>query len=130
MYGSIRAFEGCALFRESISQHDTFKEWYERMQKVVLKGYEEYQVEKENDFFLKLFSVEELETLFKTQNLELTETNASVVEANKKLQIENEKEILSNKPDKSTRNLALFRILTTNYLIHVLAFSYASLVAK
>ena len=126
MYGSIRAFEGCAMFRELISQHDKFKEWYERMQKVVLKGYEEYQDEKKNNRFFKLHSVEELEMLLKDQ---LTHTNDSVDDANKKFEIGNEKEI-SNKIENSPINLSLFRILTTNYLVHVLAFSYASWIAK
>jgi hypothetical protein len=114
------------MFRELISQHDKFKEWYERMQKVVLKGYEEYQDEKKNNRFFKLHSVEELEMLLKDQ---LTHTNDSVDDANKKFEIGNEKEI-SNKIENSPINLSLFRILTTNYLVHVLAFSYASWIAK
>jgi len=122
MYGSIRAFEGSALFRESISQHSTFKEWYERMQKIVLKGYEDYHDEKKDKSFFKLYSVEELEKLLGAQ---LTKTNEQVFDANEKLKTEND-----NYPDDSTKNLQFFRIVTINYLIHIFAFSYASCMAK
>jgi hypothetical protein len=121
MYGSLRVFEGCAFFRESISQHTIFKEWYEHMQKAVLNGYEDEKILKNNDSFLNMFSIEDVEVLLKEQ---LTTTlYSSVIETNKKLE-------MSNKPENNKKNPAFFRILTINYLIFVIAFSYVSWMAR
>lgn len=57
MFGNVRAYEGCALFRESIANHPKFRSWYERMKATVLRGYKEAKLEQTRSKFFFLESL-------------------------------------------------------------------------
>lgn len=110
MFGTARSYEGCALFRESIAKHPKFRLWYERMKLSVIKGFERMDRPTVGDL---LYNQEE----DNEDQVVLTEPEPEQVTETKVDDLNDTKPKL----DKSS-----FRILTVNYLIHVLAFTYVA----
>ncbi len=98
MYATASTFESMTFFSETVSRHENFKEWYKNMKEEVTK--------------LKIpVLTETREVGINTEKEELPDK-------------EEEKELKSQVDDDVGRmNL---RILSINYLIHVVVFTYAA----
>ena len=138
MFGNVRAYEGCALFRETIAKHPKFREWYERMKIIVLRGYQETFIKKASSYIYLDELVSETENI-NINNIDDNEDKAinSLILNNqsklkKSLLKDSIKEIESNilntnsNPDNNLHEFLIFRILTLNYLSHLIAFTYAA----
>ena len=132
MFGNVRAYEGCTVFRESIAKYPKFRKWYEKMNFLIYKGYQ--QVDKKSvafvteglDDFLeerkpepkivKQVVVEE-KKIDKVPNVPKAEKIAEIPKVEKFS--EEEKNIKMNEK-------VIFRVLSVTYLIHVIAFTFAA----
>lgn len=114
MFGNVKAFEGCALFRESIAKHPAFRSWYERMKFVVTKRFQDDLPKpaknKPSALFFPLISLDPEEA---SRLLKDDDDSANKI-----------KSLRTLKHDLSQAQV--FRILTVTYLVHVLVFTYAS----
>lgn len=119
MFGNVKAFEGCALFRESIAKHASFRQWYERMQFVVTKRYQHDLVKDKkrgtsSGLFFPLISLDPIEA----ERL-LAEQEAAAEAARQ----------LKKTPSVLKMDLTqaeVFRVLSITYLVHVVVFTYAA----
>lgn len=116
MFGSVKAFEGCALFRESIAKHPLFRQWYERMQFVVTKRYQhELDSSKAkkspNDLFFPLISLDpnEAQRLLAEAAEEARKSATSL-----------------NSLKMDLTQAEVFRVLSVTYLVHLVVFTYAA----
>ena len=132
MFGNVRAYEGCALFRESIAKHPKFREWYERMKTEVAKGYQEPEKKSNFLFFLKSldYKEEKEEAEEKKQALPTPPPQPSPKPSKK----ESKKEVKQVQTDdlpkasvavKDPSQLTIFRVLTVTYMVHLIVFTYA-----
>ncbi len=142
MFGAMKAYEGCALYRETIAKHAKFRQWYERMNKYVIKGYQEMFEMNSNKFgFFNLAvaltgvsndneckaaldahaptavnNAEKAEKIIHHHLPELSTTNDLKAQ-----------QLIKTKDDNNNLSESLiFRILTLNYLSHLAAFTYAA----
>jgi hypothetical protein len=123
MFGNVRTYEGCALFREAIAKHPKFRAWYDRMKLVVVKG----------PNATKLASKSTGKTLLTLKSLNEEDFKSipfSSYKLEKKFDMEDTPEELLNENSNSKSQTLIFRILTVNYLIHVIAFTFASSMNK
>lgn len=112
MYGNVKAYEGCTVFRESIAKYSKFKEWYERMNEEILKGHNR----SEKKYFLNMI-INLSESLNTNQKeIVLEEIRPKTDEIVPKSSADNEK--------------IIFRVLSATYLIHIFAFAYAAYMNK
>jgi hypothetical protein len=121
MFGVVRTYEGCALFREAIAKHPIFRAWYDRMKLVVVKG------SNANKKASKPTGITSL-TLKSLNEDDFKSISFSSYKLDRKPEKEEIPEELSNENRKS--QASIFRILTINYLVHVVAFTFASLMNK
>ena len=142
MFGNVKAYEGCALFRESIANHPKFRAWYERMKATVLLGYKEakYEQPRSTFFFLESVSDDDGEALLaesylltKQENIKPTvKSNTKSGKVENKLKTDSLENITANTLSNESNNaknlseLFIFRILTLNYLAHLIVFTYAA----
>lgn len=144
MYGNVRAYEGCALFRESIAKHPKFRSWYETMKKETIKGYSRHA--KKSHFFLQ--SVDEENEYVKSKPFEQPASAANrnnnnnnnntfaTITTTQSTQTQTQKETLLSKNHTIRKNigdlpqLTIFRVLTLNYIINLIAFTYAGYMGK
>ena len=101
MFGTIRAFEGCELYREAIENYDDFRYWYKNMSNLVESSEGSKQAEILRN---KEKPAEEL--------IEIIDQDISDI-----------KTIVQDK----TADLLVLRILSLTYLMHMFVFSVASL---
>ena len=141
MFGNVRAYEGCALFRESIAKHPKFREWYERMKIEVAKGYTEPEKKSNFLFFLKSLDYQEEKEEEEKQALPPpppphtpthTHHKSSKKEHKKEAKETKEtKEVQTDDLKKSSKvvkdpsELTIFRVLTVTYMVHLIVFTYA-----
>ena len=123
MYGNVKAYEGCALFRESIAKHPKFKEWFENMKIEILNGYNRKPITSKTekakfsfDFFLKSLDSQDLAEIEPKPVVEVASQTPTEI-------ISQEEPV---KKDLDDTELTLFRVLTVTYLIHVFAFTFAA----
>ena len=143
MFGNVRAYEGCALFRESIANHPKFRAWYERMKVTVLRGYKEAKLEQTRSKFFFLESVSDDDeaplVVAKSSIQETKKTNESREQQQQQQQADSSASLAATEPsstpadmEESSKNakdlseLFIFRILTLNYLSHLIVFTYAA----
>jgi hypothetical protein len=154
MYGTVKAFEGCAVFRESIAKHPKFKAWYERMKSDVVTGHTQKLTDLKAHRFMFDFFVSSLEEIADPAEVERkAKEKAEKKEASAKLPAQKQAHIdkirqevqtqterateraLQELADPQTKpqltpeqeeELRLFRILTVTYLVHVIAFTFAA----
>lgn len=142
MFGNVKAFEGCALYREAIAKHPKFKDWYERTKSEIINGFEHKN--KSNTKFLNFFLPSFEEENKKQQSI--IETNqpdpsvahnnsinkvSKVKKSDKKVERQTQTEQMPNEKkevaDKPTNNeLTTFRVLTVTYIVHMIAFTFAA----
>lgn len=115
MFGNVKAFEGCALFRESIAKHAKFRQWYERMQFVVTKRYQHELIKPKRPASSSTL-------FFPLISLDLDESQKLLGEIEE-----------ASKPPKPVPFIKLdltqaeiFRVLSVTYLVHLVAFTYAA----
>jgi hypothetical protein len=139
MYGNVRAYEGCALFRESIAKHPKFRTWYENMKKEVVRGYSRHENNKHSFLFYlqSLDNDKEEELLIPTESktVETLPSKPNVVKKSETTQTDSDSSfgLLENNSSKKNQDLSeiiLFRILTLNYMINLIAFIYAGYMGK
>ncbi len=140
MFGSMRAFEGCALFRESIAKHPKFKEWYERMQNCLSKGFSEEKLNNKKTNFLSFLtslsntdetnnSVEKEK--MKDEELKISSVDKPLVEKNVELVHKaTNTETLVKTENLAPNEITLLRVLAVNYIVYLVFFSYASWMGK
>jgi hypothetical protein len=136
MYGNVRAYEGCALFRESIAKHAKFRKWYENMKKETIRGYHRH----DKNFLFYLQSLEdELEDEKSTKAIdEILPNNlktTSIQNKSEATQTENFNSSSSslvavNNKNSELSQITLFRVLTLNYMINLVAFAFAGYMGK
>lgn len=113
MFGNVKAFEGCSLFRDSIAKHPAFRSWYERMQLVVSKRYQpDIEERKKSPSYFLISLADDLSRLEEE-------------EKNEKKQVEYMK-----LPKFDLSQIEVFRILTVNYLFHIVVFTYAAWMSR
>ncbi|CAF0802438.1 unnamed protein product [Brachionus calyciflorus] len=127
MYGNVKTYEGCAVFREAIAKYPKFRKWYEQMNLTVSKGYQ--QIDKKSIAYLIDSLDDDLEEN-KRRKKEISEVKDDkpnlVTEAPKPEKVPEDTQSYSKK----NNDKLMFRILSANYLIHVFAFAYASYMNK
>jgi hypothetical protein len=137
MFGNVRAYEGCALFRESIAKHPKFRIWYENMKKEILRGYSHHENKHGILFFLQSLDSDQEEELFKAAESKTVETlpsKSNVITKTETTQTDMDSSLaLVQKGSKNNQDLSqitLFRVLTLNYMINLIAFIYAGYMGK
>jgi hypothetical protein len=138
MFGNVRAYEGCALFRESIAKHPKFRLWYENMKREVVRGYSRHENNKHGIlFFLQSLDSDQEEELSKPVELKTVETlpsKSNVITKTETTQTDTDSSLaLVQKGTKNNQDLSqitLFRVLTLNYMINLIAFIYAGYMGK
>lgn len=125
MFGAIRAFEGCALFRESIAKHEKFRTWYEQMKSITTKRHKHDFDSNVKSFACRLQSVNEEDFLVvdKRTFSELVSKSSNHT-ASSSLDANNKTTKISM-PEKE-----VFRVLSINYLVHVFVFTYAAWMSR
>jgi hypothetical protein len=154
MYGTVKAYEGCAVFREAIAKHPKFKAWYEHMKSDVVTGHTQKLTDLKAHRFLFDFFVESLEEMAdpaetdrKTkEKAELKSKSAAKLAAEKQAHIEKIRQEVQTQTEKATQKsiqelnqssvkeltpqqaeeLRIFRVLTVTYLVHIVAFTFAA----
>ncbi len=145
MFGNVRAYEGCALFRESIAKHSKFRTWYQNMKKEVIKGHQRHETSKFGlMFYLQSVDVEDeihdvepkaIETEKSRSSLAIKPVEKHVepskITRSESTQTQNDLVSTNNtiRTDETTQ-ITLFRVLTLNYLINLIAFTYAGYMGK
>jgi hypothetical protein len=139
MFGNVRAYEGCALFRESIAKHPKFRTWYENMKKEIVRGYSRHENNKHGIlFYLQSLDSDQEEELSKPVELNKIETlpsKSKVITKPETTQtdLDSSLALLQNSSIKKNQELSqitLFRVLTLNYMINLIAFIYAGYMGK
>ena len=142
MFGAVRAYEGCALFREAIGKHPKFKDWYERMQHCLVNGYSSKgKISAKKHFFSFLTSSESDEMPIKeTQQTNPSDNLPTIVENNSSKPSKNLVALVNQATNTDTpvqvnekltpSEATLLRVLAINYLAHLAVFTYAGWMGK
>lgn len=153
MYGAMRAYEGCALYRESIGKHRKFKEWYERMKLEVVNGHNQRNLKLlpplksvKGEQLSKILansssssskapqvvakSLTEVNSIRAAGRIETTTTSPTIQTSYHDASAQTVPLPVSPPPPPAPKledvEVTLFRVVTATYLIHVVAFTLAA----
>lgn len=122
MYGTVNSYDGLSFFRKSLDKHVVFKSWYEQMQKELIKGEQGLaEINPKNVVSTADKAIQKNES----EKIILKEPNSSENQTDTN-QTKNDQQV-SIKTNASTMGL---QILSVNYLVHVVAFTFASWCGK
>lgn len=132
MFSTAFSYEGLSFYRKLVDKHPTFKSWYDRMKTETEAGPEQrVTAEKRRDEIMPLEAAtaeESTQTLPKDIEVIKDKTpqtkDSTTSTANKEFTTN----VIELKIPKDS--ISALRILSFNYLIHVVAFTYASWSAK
>jgi hypothetical protein len=132
-YGSIKSFEGCALFRESIAKHAKFRAWYERMRVAVIKR-NEHNETTASSLILKKKPIGQLLKSIDESTLRQIESEKETSSASASASTSpRQTPLLDLKFSQTPQSLSqaeVFRILSVNYLVNVVIFTYAAWMSR
>ena len=130
MFGTVISYDGLSFIDESLKKHSKFNTWYQNMKQQVVNGHKS----------TKLIKTQEAQSMNKKEvNTAETQTDSSIKEVEiqlRNIMQKNEDNIHVDKPENDNINKmtglkeidskANLRVLTINYLVHVIAFTFAA----
>lgn len=120
MFGCVRAYEGCTIFREIIAKHPKFRAWFEKMKLSILKGF--HYIDKKSILYLIESLDDNLEDKLANEVEKPSEPVQTQVQSEVQIQEKENKDLIKLENDEKS----IFRILTINYLVLVALFTYAA----
>lgn len=134
MFGNAVSYDGLSFFDESLKRHSKFNTWYQNMKQQVINGHKSCNVIKAQEIPAHSLTIEKVVTSAETQtentiqDVEIQLRNLMQKNDKDSIQTDNpvNEELNRKNSPKEVDSKTNLRILTINYFVHVIAFTFAA----